>query len=174
MSDLAIRVENPCPEHFDYAQCKLRRRISKLYPSSFDFPFGSAQGMAQDAQDRPHWQSAKTPRYAERRDWKLEIRDWRLEIGNWKERLRSGQASNVQSFDFAQDRLPTSKDTIWALKDVSFESLSRGCRGITRGEVVGTLAPQCAWRLRLLRIWRTISRLILQQCMSRERGRFDE
>jgi hypothetical protein len=39
MSDTAIRVEN----------------LSKLYPSSFDFPFGSAQGMAQDAQDRPHW-----------------------------------------------------------------------------------------------------------------------
>ena len=38
MSDLAIRVENPCPER--------SRRISKLYPSSFDF--------AQDAQDKPH------------------------------------------------------------------------------------------------------------------------
>ena len=30
MSNLALRVEHPCPEHFDYAQCKLRRRISKL------------------------------------------------------------------------------------------------------------------------------------------------
>jgi lipopolysaccharide transport system ATP-binding protein len=42
-------------------------------------------------------------------------------------------------FDYLRrmGRPPTEEETLWALKDVSFESLSRGCRGIKRGEVVG-------------------------------------
>jgi hypothetical protein len=57
MSDLALRVENPCPEHFDYAQCKLppkdagggRRRVSeKACPEIVEGCLGKVGNVAKE------------------------------------------------------------------------------------------------------------------------------
>ena len=61
--------------------------------------------------------------------WRLEIGDWMRRLAHPTLRLRSGQASNLQ--------YPTSNDTIWALRDVSFEACPEQRRRIKRGEVVG-------------------------------------
>ena len=71
------------------------------------------------------------------------LADFRLKMVDWGKRSRQSSTHNPQPITHN----PQSDDTLWTLRDISFEACPEVRRRIQRGEVVGVIGRNGAERI---------------------------
>ncbi|GEM_PF-891402 len=128
MNNIAIRVEN----------------LSKLYPSTSS---GAGPSTSSGAGPATSSGAGHIGRARQRHDTlrdavRYALADFRLKMVDWGKRSRQSSTHNPQPTTHNPQPIthnPHPDDTLWALRDVSFEACPEVCRRLQRGEVVGVI-----------------------------------